>query len=125
MERLKLFTKHVEGKEGRKSFDKVLGAFNVEGKDDDSLIVDVRITQALSPKHSSDLYSKGLHYPVYIDLAEDDYFVKEEEYQAQDGTIGTKFICYVKNYQDISQAQNTSTQKSKSLTDLYKERKGA
>lgn len=105
MEVLKVFVKELEGKDGRK-FEKKLGAFAVEGSDD-NLIVDVRITKKLDPKFSSDVYSKGLHYPIALELEEEDYWIKEEPYLNKEGQEAVKFIVFVRDYRAITQSSYT------------------
>lgn len=122
MEVLKVFVKEVEGKDGKK-FSKKLGAFAINEDGDDSLVVDVRITQKLEPKYTADFYNKGLHYPVALSLEEEDYFIKEESYLNREGEEVVKFIVFIRDYRDI--AQGTYTPKNyekKTLTSIFKEK---
>lgn len=124
MEVLKVFVKQVEGKEG-KSFEKKLGAFNVEGIDD-SLIVDVRVTRACEPKFTSDMYRLGLHYPIALGLNEDDYFIKDEPYLTKEGVESTKFVLFLRDYQTIEQSvYQPKNYEKKTLTSILKDRQEA
>ena len=124
MEVLKVFVKQVEGKDG-KGFEKKLGAFSVEGNDD-SLIVDVRVTKACEPKFTSDMYSKGLHYPIALGLNEDDYFIKDEPYLTKEGQEGNKFVLFLRDYQTIEQSvYQPKNYEKKTLTSLFNARQEA
>ena len=77
---------------------------------------DAIIENKFKPQIQSALAS-GLDYPLVLNLAEEDYFVKTKKYTRTDGTEGQKPVIVIGNAQSIEQGAFDT----KSLDDVVDE----
>lgn len=65
---------------------------------------DAILENQFKPQIQSALAS-GLEYPLELELADNDYFIKTKKYTRADGTNGQKPVIVIGNVQSIAQGQ--------------------
>lgn len=58
----------------------------------------------------------GIHFPIELELKEEDYFIKEKNIKLEDGNIYNQRTCVILNYQSLSQGEFSKQLSFRDLT---------